>query len=920
MPPRRRGNKGKQGTSGSALRDATSGDADEEATDGLKEPQLVLTSDKRRGIYECDYCHTDISQVPRIRCAVCPDFDLCLECFATTDHSAAISRLKAAATAYGALQDNEKQGSVPGISAAATNHVHTHGYRVADSTRYALFPTSRALSQSTKSDSGDGEADENDIKDENDEENCVGMEDEEEEVKEEPDKLPAADTDENMGVKLPSGVLNELQTLNAVDMTEERPMDTNVASEDRLDEAYFDAKTIILQDDNKSIWTIEEDLRLLDAISTYGLGNWADIAEAITGQGCSSKTPKRCMERYFDDFLGRYGHILPLYTIVGEAQSENVDEVEEEDTKSDDGDESRAFNKRRKPDRSPLVRSASAASNALASRRGKKLKVVPTASLPAYDDIWPDGYIPPIPRAERGVEVGRDKAVRAELTFVKEITNASTKEEAERIRKEWTETRLNQVGGPTALPMHPDDLTTLPGSELAGFMPRRGDFDMEWENDAEQVIADMEFSASDLPQDRQLKIQVVEIYNQKLDERERRKNFLLNRNLLDYRKNQQLDALLPRDERDLVRRMRLFERLHTPEEHKAFVDDIIRAKRLRKEIAKLQMYRRMGIKTLAEVERYELDKNRREFHKHAQLQKEGDTKPNSQGTPAAIKLSTSKESAQAASSVSLHDDVTSSLWKQYRTSDRKNRRSINRNGLGVNADTKRPEVDGAEGILVTVEMSDAQEKAVPKAAAGGNPVAEKPATVDVVDSSAKATVDAVPAAELAVTAETKDAPEAEPKIVECDDAGTEKPASEEVVGSSTANVPLAAFHHAEISQDDVQPTEVSAGGFQPTEVSPAEVKVSSKSPGYELLSTKETDLCKNLGLPPLHYLGVKKALIQESLRRGLLDKETLGSSKRSIVKIDVEKRGKVIDFMIRAGWISSKAGASAYQRHVISSS
>ena len=45
---------------------------------------LILVSDKRRGVYECDYCRRDISQVPRIRCAVCPDFDSCLECFPTS--------------------------------------------------------------------------------------------------------------------------------------------------------------------------------------------------------------------------------------------------------------------------------------------------------------------------------------------------------------------------------------------------------------------------------------------------------------------------------------------------------------------------------------------------------------------------------------------------------------------------------------------------------------------------------------------------------------------------------------------------------------------------------------------------------------------------------------------------------------------
>lgn len=32
-------------------------------------------------LYHCNYCAKDISSVPRIKCAVCKDFDLCLECF-----------------------------------------------------------------------------------------------------------------------------------------------------------------------------------------------------------------------------------------------------------------------------------------------------------------------------------------------------------------------------------------------------------------------------------------------------------------------------------------------------------------------------------------------------------------------------------------------------------------------------------------------------------------------------------------------------------------------------------------------------------------------------------------------------------------------------------------------------------------------
>lgn len=122
-------------------------------------PPLILPSVKRRGEYECDYCHTDISQAPRIRCAECPDFDLCLECFLTTDHSAAIARLRASVEARtlveninaggphvqhqgkqapigssaGGSQDSGAASSVVMESGlGALNHDDTHGYRVCD--------------------------------------------------------------------------------------------------------------------------------------------------------------------------------------------------------------------------------------------------------------------------------------------------------------------------------------------------------------------------------------------------------------------------------------------------------------------------------------------------------------------------------------------------------------------------------------------------------------------------------------------------------------------------------------------------------------------------------------------------------------------------------------------------------------------
>ena len=67
---------------------------------------------------------------------------------------------------------------------------------------------------------------------------------------------------------------------------------------------------------------------------------------------------------------------------------------------------------------------------------------------------------------------------------------------------------------------------------VSGYMPLRGDFDVEHDNDAELILADMEFSPEDHESERELKLKIIEIYNSKLDERERRKKFVLERGLL----------------------------------------------------------------------------------------------------------------------------------------------------------------------------------------------------------------------------------------------------------------------------------------------------------------------------------------------------------------------------------------------------
>jgi transcriptional adapter 2-alpha len=548
-------------------------------------------------------------------------------------------------------------------------------------------------------------------------------------------------------------------------------------------------------DDVKNMWTVEEDLRLLDAIAHLGLGNWMDISEEVAGtSGTASKTPKKCMERYLYDYLGRYGPILPQYTLV-EAPEVEYKSVEVGDCETaEDGtvviDKDSLDKKQMRSGLDPISRQDSSLSLAFTGMANKEYTVVVTETLPGYEEVWPKPYLPPLENTKMGDDVGRDLAVKAELSYVKAIGAATSDSEADSIRKEWENTRLNLHGGPTVLPPRPEDVSAMHGHDLAGFMPRRGDFDIEWDNDAEKLLEDMEFLANDTAEDRALKVKVLAIYNSRLDTREQRKKFLVDRGLLDYRKHHQEQNKLPADERDLKNRMRLFARFQSPEKHDELVQDILKAKRLRKEIARLQMYRRMGFTSMVDAERFELDRNRREAHRLACEQREKEEKiaadtVNELGTNSALSTS----------------EVKATYLKQYKLNDRNKRNSLDNDTL-FDVETS------TEGVCSRTDGTDMQ-----------------------VDTSN-------------------------------------------------------AIH----TSANISPVKGAKPQF--------DVR---KCPGYEILTKKELELCQKLELQPKLYTEAKTVLIHESLKQGFLDQDS--THRRSLFKVDVEKRGDVINFILKSGWL-----------------
>lgn len=154
-------------------------------------------------------------------------------------------------------------------------------------------------------------------------------------------------------------------------------------------------------------------------------------------------------------------------------------------------------------------------------------------------------------------------------------------------------------------------------------MPLREDFETEYENDAEQFLADMEFSPEDHPSEVELKLQVIRIYNHKLEEREKRKRFVLDRGLVDIKKHQQEEKKLSKEERELVAKLRPFARYQSAEEHDALVKGVLKAHRLRQQIEMYKVYREMGFTTLDDVVKYEAEKKQKEHEQRYRKEREG---------------------------------------------------------------------------------------------------------------------------------------------------------------------------------------------------------------------------------------------------------------------------------------------------------
>lgn len=136
--------------------------------------------------------------------------------------------------------------------------------------------------------------------------------------------------------------------------------------------------------------------------------------------------------------------------------------------------------------------------------------------------------------------------------------------------------------------------------DAAGFMSKRGDFVYEWDNDAEEILGDIEISNDESQKEQNLKLNILEIYCHKLDERQRRKDFVIERGLTDIKANQEIEKKRSKDDRDLREKLKVFARFLSPDDFDKFVRGLRDERNLRHELDLYHAARLAGATTIAE--------------------------------------------------------------------------------------------------------------------------------------------------------------------------------------------------------------------------------------------------------------------------------------------------------------------------------
>ena len=118
-------------------------------------------------------------------------------------------------------------------------------------------------------------------------------------------------------------------------------------------------------------------------------------------------------------------------------------------------------------------------------------------------------------------------------------------------------------------------------SDIPGFMPNRVDFELEYDDTAELILADIEFNEDDLPHEREMKLEVLRSYTERIRRREVVKTFVSKEGLTSVQNQMDRHRCRTSEEVELRGKLRPVERYFTnSEEFDSFVQLVLYEQRI----------------------------------------------------------------------------------------------------------------------------------------------------------------------------------------------------------------------------------------------------------------------------------------------------------------------------------------------------
>jgi len=140
-------------------------------------------------------------------------------------------------------------------------------------------------------------------------------------------------------------------------------------------------------------------------------------------------------------------------------------------------------------------------------------------------------------------------------------------------------------------------------SEILGFWPKREEFDVEYENDCELDLSELEFLDTDSKEEFERKMNIIKIYNVFLDERYKRRKFVIDRHFFDVKKQFTYERKLNKDDREIYNCLKPFLKYIDNEKFHEIFEGFVLEKNLKQRLNQLIYYKNLGCKTYEDIQK-----------------------------------------------------------------------------------------------------------------------------------------------------------------------------------------------------------------------------------------------------------------------------------------------------------------------------